>query len=248
VTPAVKKQLLGKKAWKGKRDDGYMYFYYFVGEGQIGVAVSDQPTGPFKDVLGRPLCPKDMPVMKNGGATIDPDVFMDPKTGKYFLYWGNGTIICAELADDMVSFRGEPTVVLPRKDKGRYNYNEGAYVFYRNGLYYFMWSENDTRSKNYRVRYAISDSPTALVRNGKPVTAAEKTIVLQRDDDRQIFGTGHHAVIQKPGTDEWFIVYHRFQRPQGAKLDWSAGYHREVCIDPMTFDAEGKIMPVKPGL
>ena len=246
VTPAVKKRLLGKKAWKGKKDDGYMYFYYFVGEGQIGVAVSDQPTGPFKDVLGRPLCPKDMPVMKQGGATIDPDVFQDPKTGKYYLYWGNGTIVCAELADDMVSFRGEPTVVLPRKDKGRYNYNEGAYVFYRNGLYYFTWSENDTRSKNYRVRYAISDSPTALVRNGQPVTAAEKTIVLERDDEQQIFGTGHHAVVQKPGTDEWFIVYHRFQRPQGAKLDWSAGYHREVCIDPLTFDADGKINPVKP--
>ena len=248
VTPAVKKQLLGKKAYKGKKDDLFMYFYYFVGEGQIGVAVSDQPTGPFKDALGKPLCTKDMPVMKNGGATIDPDVFQDPKTGKYYLYWGNGTIICAELNDDMTSFKGEPTVVLPRKDKARYNYNEGAYVFYRNGLYYFTWSENDTRSKNYRVRYAISDSPTALVRNGQPVTAAEKTIVLQRDDTKQIFGTGHHAILQKPGTDEWYIVYHRFQRPRGAKLDWSAGYNREVCIDPLTFNADGTIQPVKPSL
>ena len=150
--------------------------------------------------------------------------------------------------DDMTSFKGEPTVVLPRKDKARYNYNEGAYVFYRNGLYYFTWSENDTRSKNYRVRYAISDSPTALVRNGQPVTAAEKTIVLQRDDAKQIFGTGHHAILQKPGTDEWYIVYHRFQRPRGAKLDWSAGYNREVCIDPLTFNADGTIQPVKPSL
>ena len=98
------------------------------------------------------------------------------------------------------------------------------------------------------MRYAISDSPTALVRNGQPVTAAEKTIILQRDNDRQIFGTGHHAVIQKPGTNEWYIVYHRFQRPQAPKLDWSAGYNREVCIDRLMFDKDGKIIPVKPTL
>ena len=98
------------------------------------------------------------------------------------------------------------TVILPRKDKARYNYNEGTYVFYRNGLYYFTWSENDTRSKNYRIRYAISDSPTSLVRNGQPVAAAEKTIVLQRDDENQIFGTGHHAILQKPGTDALCII------------------------------------------
>ena len=88
----------------------------------------------------------------------------------------------------------------------------------------------------------------ALSRDGQPVTAAEKTIVLQRDNSKQIFGTGHHAVVQKPGTDEWYIVYHRFQRPRGAKLDWSAGYNREVCIDRLTFDSKGNIIPVKPTL
>jgi hypothetical protein len=86
------------------------------------------------------------------------------------------------------------------------------------------------------------------VRNGQPVTGAEKTIVLQRDNSQQIFGTGHHAVIQKPGTDEWYIVYHRFQRPEGAKKDWSAGYNREVCIDRLLFDEQGNIIPVKPTL
>jgi len=239
--------IIERKMGKGKKAK-YKYFYYFVGEDKIGVAVSDQPTGPFKDALGKPLATKELPVMKNGGATIDPDVFQDPQTGKYYLYWGNGTIICAELNDNMTSFKGEPTVILPRKDKARYNYNEGCYVFYRDGKYYFTWSENDTRSKNYRIRYAISDSPTALVRNGSPVTAAEKTIILQRDDKNQIFGTGHHAILQKPGTDEWCIVYHRFQRPRGPKLDWSAGYNREVCIDPLTFNADGTIQPVKPSL
>src|ERR1043166_2268547 len=31
------------------------YYLYFAAEGQIGVAVSDRPTGPFKDALGKPL-------------------------------------------------------------------------------------------------------------------------------------------------------------------------------------------------
>ena len=239
--------IIERKVGKGKKAR-YQYYFYFVGEGQIGVAVSDHPTGPFRDALGRPLVTKQLPVMKDGGATIDPDVFCDPQTGKYYLYWGNGVIVCAELNDNMTSFKGEPMIVMPRMEKARYNFNEGLYVFYRNGLYYFTWSECDTRSKNYRVRYAISDSPTVLVRNGQPVKNAEKTIVLQRDNSQQIFGTGHHAVVQKPGTDEWYIVYHRFQRPRGAKLDWSAGYNREVCIDRLYFDDKGNIIPVKPTL
>ena len=241
--PCIIERNMAKKGKKAR----WKYFYYFVGEGQIGVAVSDNPNGPFKDALGRPIVAKDLAVMKHGGATIDPDVFQDPQTGKYYLYWGNGTLIVAELNNDMTSFK-EPQVIIPRSEKQRYNYNEGAYVFYRDGKYYFTWSENDTRSKNYRVRYAISDSPTALVRNGQSVKAAEKTIILQRDNNKQIFGTGHHAVVQKPGTDEWYIVYHRFQRPRGAKLDWSAGYNREVCIDRLTFDDKGNIIPVKPTL
>ncbi len=234
-----------RKMGKGKKAR-YKYFYYFVGDGQIGVAVSDNPNGPFRDALGRPLIAKDHPALKNGGAPIDPDVFQDPQTGKCYLYWGNGTLVCSELNDDMVSIK-QDNIIFTRKEKARYNYNEGPYVFFRNGKYYFTWSENDTRSKNYRVRYLISDSPTAFVRNGQPAQV-EKGIVLQRDDAKQIYGTGHHAIINKAGTDEWYIVYHRFQRPRAAKLDWSAGYNREVCIDPLSFDGEGRILPVKPSL
>ena len=234
--------IIERKYGKGKKTR-YKYFYYFVGEGKIGVAVSDSPTGPFKDALGRPLITKDHPALKDGGAPIDPDVFQDPKTGKYYLYWGNGTLVCSELADNMTSIKKD-YVLIPRKEKQKYNYNEGTYVFYRDGLYYFTWSENDTRSKNYRLRYLISDSPTALIRNGQPASV-EKTILLQRKDDDQIYGTGHHAVIQKPGTDEW-LVYHRFQRPRAAKLDWSAGYNREVCADPLQFNADGTLQSVSP--
>jgi hypothetical protein len=106
-----------------------------------------------------------------------------------------------------------------------------------------MWSENDTRSANYRVRYLISESPTEFIRDGKPAQV-ERTVILQQDPSKQIYGTGHHSILQKPGTDEWYIVYHRFARPEGIKLGWSAGYNREVCIDRLEFNEDGTIKPV----
>ena len=223
----------------------YKYYYYFVADGKIGVAESDSPTGPFRDALGRPLI-AERPTGVKGGAVIDPDVFLDPKSGKYYLYYGNGFLAACELGKDMKSIR-HTDIVIPREQKSAYAYNEGAYVFYRNGLYYFTWSEQDTRSKNYRVRYAISDSPVALVRNGQPAKV-EREVLLQKDPSLQIYGTGHHAVINRPGTDEWYIVYHRFQRPAALKLDWSAGYNREVCIDRLEFNADGTLKTVRPSL
>ena len=83
------------------------------------------------------------------------------------------------------------------------------------------------------------------MRNGQPATV-EKTVLLQRKNDDQIYGTGHHAVIQKPGTDEWFVFYNRFQRPRAAKLDWSAGYNREVCSDQLFFNPDGTLQAVIP--
>ena len=106
-----------------------------------------------------------------------------------------------------------------------------------------MWSEDDTRSALYQVRYLISDSPTELVRNGQPAQV-ERQVVLKQNPSLQIFGTGHHSVLQEPGADQWYIVYHRFARPDAIKKGWAAGYNREVCIDKMEFNADGTIKPV----
>ena len=223
---------------RGRPD--YRYFYYFVAEGKIGVAVAEHPTGPFRDALGRPML-SELPEGVRGGQVIDPDVFRDPQTGKYYLYWGNGFLAVAELNDDMVSLKeGTTRIVIPRERKQALHYNEGTYVFYRDGKYYFTWSENDTRSPNYQVRYAVSDSPTALTGGVSP------TVLLAKDGSKGIWGTGHHAVIRRPGTDEWYIVYHRFARPDAIKLGWDAGYHREICIDRLEFNADGTLKPVVP--
>ncbi len=217
-----------------KIDGKYKYFYYFTAAQKIGVAVSDNPTGPFVD-LGKPLI-ENRPEGITRGQVIDQDVFTDPKTGKSYLYWGNGFMVAAELNDDMTSIKQETLTVL----KPDNTFREGTYVFYRNGVYYFMWSENDTRSENYRVRYATSTSPLGTF------TISKDNLVIAKDPKAGIFGTGHNSVLQIPGTDEWYLVYHRFNYPKGITQGDAAGYNREVCIDKMEFNADGSIKQVIP--
>ncbi|MCC8410113.1 family 43 glycosylhydrolase [Mucilaginibacter sp. UR6-1] len=217
-----------------KINGAFKYFYYFTAAQKIGVAVADDPAGPFVD-SGKPLIDA-FPDGITGGQQIDPDVFSDPKTGKSYLYWGNGYMAGAELSDDMVSLKQGTTKVLkPGKD-----YREGTYVFYREGKYYFMWSEDDTRSPDYRVAYGVADSPLG------EIIIPQNSIILKKDALKGIYGTGHNSVIQIPGTDEWYIVYHRFNYPKGITMGDAAGYNREVCIDRLYFNADGTIKQVIP--
>lgn len=212
----------------------YKYFYYFTAAQKIGVAEADNPTGPFVD-SGRPLIDK-FPEGVTRGQQIDPDVFTDPKTGKSYLYWGNAYMAGAELDDDMVSIKMETTKVITPD----ITFREGTYVFYRNGLYYFMWSEDDTRSPKYKVRYGTSNTPL-----GK-INIPANNVVITKNTEAGIYGTGHNSVLQIPGKDEWYIVYHRFNYPNGISMGEDAGYNREVCMDRLEFNNDGSIKQVKP--
>lgn len=228
-----------KNAWapciiEKKMDGKYKYFYYFTAAQKVGVAVADNPTGPFVD-SGKPLIDK-YPEGVKGGQQIDPDVFTDPESGKSYLYWGNGYMAGAELNDDMVSVKpGSTKVITPDE-----SFREGTYVIYRKGVYYFMWSADDTRSENYQVHYGTADSPL-----GK-ISVPENNLVIAKDREAGIYATGHNSVIQIPGTDEWYLVYHRFNYPNGLKMGRAAGYNREVCIDKLEFNQDGSIKQVKP--
>lgn len=200
------------------------YYFYFCADANIGVAVSDSPTGPFKDALGKPL-------LKAGqypGQMIDPAVFTDDD-GTPYLYWGNGRAYVVPLNDDMTSFDASKV-----KDMTPSGYNEGTFVIKREGTYYFMWSENDTRDENYRVAYATGPSPTG------PWT--KRGVILEKDLSLGIKGPGHHSVVQVPNTDDWYIAYHRFAIPGGD------GTHRETTIDKLEFDSDGLIKKVVPTL
>jgi len=228
-----------KNAWaptiaEKKVNGDYKYYYYFTAAQKIGVAVADNPAGPFKD-SGFALIAK-KPAGIKGGQEIDPDVFTDPKTGKSYLYWGNGYMAVAQLNDDMVSIDTTSLKIITPNA----SFREGTEVFYRKGKYYFLWSEDDTRSENYRVRYGYADAPT-----GK-ITIPENNLILSKDVAKGIYGTGHNSVIQLADKDEWYMVYHRFTRPQGITMGRAAGYNREVCIDKMFFNADGSIKPIIP--
>lgn len=213
----------------------YKYFYYFTAAQKIGVAVSDNPTGPFTDI-GKPLI-GEKPEGINRGQEIDPDVFTDPVSGKSYLYWGNGYLACVELNEDMISIKENSLKIMTPKDG---TFREGVEVFFRNGTYYFLWSENDTRSPDYSVRYATAKSPRG------PLTIPQNNLILEKKPQEGIYGTGHNSVIQTPNSDIWHIVYHRFNRPNGITMGDNAGFNREVCIDLLNFGAEGDILPIEP--
>ncbi|HEY6797511.1 MAG TPA: family 43 glycosylhydrolase, partial [Kineosporiaceae bacterium] len=200
------------------------YYFYFCADAQLGVAVADSPAGPFKDALGKPL----VAAGAYPGQMIDPDVFTDTD-GTSYLYWGNGNAYVVPLNPDMVSF--DPAKVRTITPAG---YNEGSFVFRRKGTYYFSWSENDTRDENYRVAYATGPTPTG------PWT--KRGVILSKDLSLGIKGTGHHSVLQVPGTDDWYIAYHRFAVPGGD------GTHRETTVDRLEFADDGTIKAVVPTL
>lgn len=193
--------------------------------GGIGVAVSNNPSGPFMDAIGKPLINE----FHSNAQPIDQFVFKDDD-GQYYMYYGgwkhcnvvklSGDLLSLELFDDGERFKE----ITPD------NYVEGPFVFKRNKKYYLMWSEGGWTGPDYSVAYAIGDSPIGPFRRIEKILQQDSTIAK---------GAGHHSVIAIPDSDEYYIVYHR--RP----LNTDNPHHRETCIDQMTFDKDGYINPVK---
>jgi beta-xylosidase len=200
------------------------YYFYFCAKHKIGVATAKSPTGPFVDALGKPLLLKEGKITT---GTIDPYPFIDDD-GQAYIYFGNGNneANVFRLKPDMVTLDGDPLVIKLR------DFREGIVVFKRGERYYFMWSIDDARSDDYRVGYGWSDSPLG------PVESPEEFVVLKKNGIAK--GTGHHSVVNVPGTDRWYMVYHRHAIPVGG------GYQRETCLAPMLFNDDGTIQPVDP--
>jgi hypothetical protein len=208
------------------------YYLFFgandVHEGElggIGVAVADRPEGPFKDLLGKPLIGQ----IVNGAQPIDQFVFRDRDGQDYLIYGGWSRCNIVRLKPDFTGLRPFPDGTT-FKEITPERYVEGPCMFLRDGRYYFMWSEGGWTGPDYSVAYAIGDSPLGpFQRIGR---------ILQQDP-AVATGAGHHSVLNLPGTDEWYIVYHR--RP----LTEKDPNHRVTCMDRMEFDAQGRIRPVQ---
>jgi len=213
-----------------EKDQKYYLFFgandMHPGElGGIGVAVADKPEGPYRDLIGRPL----IDTVVHGAQPIDQFVFKD-KDGTYYMYYG-GWKHC-----NMVKLKDDFTGIVPFEDGSLYkevtptDYVEGPFMFIKNGQYYFMWSEGGWTGPDYKVAYAISDSPFGPF---------ERIGTILEQDPEIARGAGHHSVIQVPGEETYYIVYHR--RPLGQ----TGANERVTCIDKMEFDEQGRIKPVK---
>nr|WP_297165667.1 glycoside hydrolase family 43 protein [uncultured Dysgonomonas sp.] len=193
--------------------------------GGIGVAISDRPEGPYKDLIGKPLINENV----NGAQPIDQFVFKDDDNTYYMYYGGWGHCNMVKLNDDF-------TALVPFDDGELYkevtpqNYTEGPFMFKKNGKYYFMWSEGGWGGPDYSVAYAIADSPFGPFNRIGKILEEDATVATS---------AGHHSIMHVPNSEDYYIVYHR--RPLGD----NARDHRVTCIDKMTFDEDGFINPVK---
>jgi Beta-xylosidase len=209
-------------------------YYFFFGAndvkpgevGGIGVAVSDRPEGPYKDLIGEPLISENV----NGAQPIDQFVFKDDDNTYYMYYGGWGHCNMVKLNDDFTGLLPIEGDSIYYKEVTPEKYTEGPFMLKRNGKYYFMWSEGGWGGPDYCVAYAIADSPFGpFNRIGK---------ILEQDPNVAT-GAGHHSIMHVPGSEDYYIVYHR--RP----LEETHHNHRATCIDKMTFDENGFINPVK---
>ncbi|WP_239461595.1 glycoside hydrolase family 43 protein [Occallatibacter savannae] len=193
-------------------------------QGGIGLAVSDNPGGPFIDTIGKPLIGR----FEDAAQPIDPMVYRDDDGSIYLYFGGQGHCVVARLSNDLKQ-------VIPMSDGQLYkeitpeHYVEGPFMIKRKGVYYFMWSEGDWGGADYGVAYARGNSPSG------PFTRVGK--ILQ-SDPAIAKGPGHHSVLHIPNTDDWYIVYHRHP------LNSEGISKRVLAIDKMVFDKNGNIEPV----
>jgi hypothetical protein len=209
--------------------NGRYYLYFAANDlqrdselGGIGVAVADKPEGPYTDAIGKPL----IGAFHNGAQPIDPDVFIDSDGQAYLYYGGRGHANVVKLNADMTSL-GTFANGKRYREITPAGYAEGAQVFTRDGRYYLMWSAS---GPDRAVSYAMADSPTGPFT--KPATILWQDPAVAR-------GSGGSGVFTVPGTDTWYLVYHRRQ------LSEADGNHRELAYDRMTFNTDGTIQPVK---
>jgi len=195
------------------------YYFYSAIETSIAVAVCDTPVGPCVD-KGSPLISGQL---HNGVEAIDPMVYIDTD-GQAYLYFGGSAggskLGIYKLNPDMVSLNGAMTLRTPQ------NFTEAPFVFKRNGVYYLQYSNGSFTNNTYNVQYSTSTSPLGPFTYGGQILAPNASYQ----------GPGHHAMLQYPGTDEWYMVYHRFQNN-----DFRVRY---AAIDRMYFNANGSIPPV----
>ncbi|WP_343532815.1 glycoside hydrolase family 43 protein [Pedobacter sp.] len=222
-------------AWAGQciYRNGKFYYYLPVnkinGGNAIGVAVSDSPTGPFKDALGKPLL--------EGYGYIDPTVFIDTD-GQAYLYWGNPDLWHVKLNADMVSYDQKTGIVKETLKDENFGYREkkinnrtaayeeGPWLFKRKAKYYMLYPAGGVPE---HLAYSTADSPLGPWKYGDTIMHVIK--------NKGAF-TNHPGYIEFKGQP--YLFYHDAGLPGGT------GFKRSVCVEPFQFNADGSIPLITP--
>ncbi len=215
-------------AWAGQciYRNGKFYFYVplkmKVGGKAIGVAVSTDPTGPFKDALGHPLVGDD-----GSWGDIDPTVFIDDD-GQAYMYWGNPYLRYVKLNEDMISYSGDVVDVpltpesfgVRSKDDRATQYEEGPWLYKHNDLYYMLFAAGPIPE---HIAYSTGPSATG------PWTFGG---VVMPTQEKGAF-TNHPGVCKFKGN--WYFFYH------SAELSGGQGFQRSVCVELFEYNEDGTI-------
>lgn len=234
--------------------DGNYYLYFPAKDKndifRIGVAVSDNPAGPFKAE----------PNYIQGTFSMDPAVFEDGD-GSHYLYFGgiwggqlqwfedqqlvegrkgptdglpaaeNPALMpyVAKLQDNMLELAERPKEVIILDQDGNpikagdnnKRFFEAAWVHQQNGTYYLSYSTGDT----HFIAYATGDNPYGpFTYQGNLLNPVEGW-------------TNHHSIVQFEG--KWYLFYHDTEISGKTPL-------RNIKMTELIHENDGKIKTVDP--
>ncbi len=228
VFDAARDTSWAKKTWApcAIERDGKFFLYFGNGGGNIGVVAGEKPTGPFADIKKKPLIEHGTPGVQPAKNMwlFDPGVYLDDDGQAYIYFGGNGddNVRAAKLKRDMITLDGE--VIKMKAD----NFFEAAWVFKRNGIYYFGYSSNPKAAM--RIDYMTSDKPTSGFTYRGAI--AEQPPINNNNN--------HAAQFEFKG--QWYHVYHN--RIVAKQAGIPTGFRRNIALERFSFKKDGSIEKV----
>jgi len=201
-------------------------FYYYVstantkgpGGVALGVAISDNPFGPFKDTLGKALVTNDQTkAARHSWDNLDPSVFIDDD-GRAWLYWGNNACYFAELNEDMISLKSDISNIPLTREAFGPDFEEAPWIYRRADQYYLWYASSIPES----IHYSIAKSPVGPWQYGGKVMDIQETTA-----------SNHPGVIEYKGRS--YLFYQTDSLPNGIDK------RRSVCAEEFQYQADGSV-------
>ena len=202
--------------------NGKFYWYVTVEHGSvngkaIGIAVSDSPTGPFKDALGKALITNDMTKFSDiSWDDIDPTVYIDTD-GQAYLFWGNTACHYSKLKDNMIELDGPIQHI-----KELPHFTEAPWIHKHKNWYYLSYAYEFPE----KIAYAMSKSITG---------PWEFKGILNEIAGNS--NTNHQSIIDFKGQS--YFIYHN-----GASIPDGSSFRRSVCVDKLYYNKDGTMKRV----